>query len=128
MFALTGVMFAASASGSIFRIQLGNQVEVDPEEIHVTFDDVKGVSKQVLRWYFKLGHDHFLLHVFQFFCHPIIYCYAVFLLMTELLNELNVHRCRCNNCKFDILNVQLLPFEIFLGLSLMPSSLQRSPK
>jgi ATP-dependent metalloprotease len=38
-------MFAASASGSVFRIQLGNQVEVDPEEIHVTFDDVKGVSQ-----------------------------------------------------------------------------------
>ncbi|XP_044740749.1 ATP-dependent zinc metalloprotease YME1L isoform X2 [Chrysoperla carnea] len=42
----------ASASGSVFsRIQLGNQVEVDPEEIHVTFDDVKGAdeAKQELR-------------------------------------------------------------------------------
>jgi hypothetical protein len=39
------VMFAASTTGSVFRIQIGNQVEVDPEEIHVTFDDVKGVSK-----------------------------------------------------------------------------------
>ena len=28
----------------MFRIQLGSQVEVDPEEIHVTFEDVKGVS------------------------------------------------------------------------------------
>jgi len=27
----------------MFRIQLGNQSEVDPEDIHVTFDDVKGV-------------------------------------------------------------------------------------
>jgi ATP-dependent metalloprotease len=43
--ALTDVTFAASASGSVFRIQLGGQVEVDPEEIHVTFDDVKGVSE-----------------------------------------------------------------------------------
>lgn len=34
-----------------FRIQLGNQVEVDPEEIHVTFDDVKGAdeAKQELK-------------------------------------------------------------------------------
>ncbi|XP_050510032.1 ATP-dependent zinc metalloprotease YME1L [Diabrotica virgifera virgifera] len=33
------------------RIQLGNQVEVDPEEIHVTFEDVKGVdeAKQELK-------------------------------------------------------------------------------
>lgn len=32
-------------------IQLGNQVEVDPEEIHVTFDDVKGCdeAKQELK-------------------------------------------------------------------------------
>jgi ATP-dependent metalloprotease len=45
MTALTDVTFAASASGSMFRIQLGGQVEVDAEEIHVTFDDVKGVSQ-----------------------------------------------------------------------------------
>ncbi|XP_023708046.1 ATP-dependent zinc metalloprotease YME1L isoform X2 [Cryptotermes secundus] len=45
------VSFMASASGSVFRIQLGNQVEVDPEEIHVTFEDVKGVdeAKQELK-------------------------------------------------------------------------------
>ncbi|CAG9812984.1 unnamed protein product [Phaedon cochleariae] len=45
------VSLLASASGSVFRIQLGNQVEVDPEEIHVTFDDVKGVdeAKQELK-------------------------------------------------------------------------------
>ncbi|ERL88257.1 ATP-dependent zinc metalloprotease YME1L [Dendroctonus ponderosae] len=45
------VSLMASASGSVFRIQLGNQVEVDPEEIHVTFDDVKGVdeAKQELK-------------------------------------------------------------------------------
>ncbi|KAG5899543.1 hypothetical protein JTB14_008229 [Gonioctena quinquepunctata] len=45
------ISLLASASGSVFRIQLGNQVEVDPEEIHVTFDDVKGVdeAKQELK-------------------------------------------------------------------------------
>ncbi|XP_063237520.1 ATP-dependent zinc metalloprotease YME1L isoform X2 [Bacillus rossius redtenbacheri] len=45
------VSLFASTSGSMFRIQLGNQVEVDPEEIHVTFDDVKGVeeAKQELK-------------------------------------------------------------------------------
>jgi hypothetical protein len=42
---VTSVIFAASTTGSVFRIQIGNQVEVDPEEIHVTFDDVKGVSQ-----------------------------------------------------------------------------------
>lgn len=33
------------------RIQLGNHVEVDPEDIHVTFDDVKGAdeAKQELK-------------------------------------------------------------------------------
>ena len=45
MLSVTSVMFAASTTGSVFRIQIGNQVEVDPEEIHVTFDDVKGVSR-----------------------------------------------------------------------------------
>ncbi|KAF4519110.1 hypothetical protein B566_EDAN010532 [Ephemera danica] len=45
------VSLMASLSGSMFRIQLGNQAEVDPEEIHVTFDDVKGVeeAKQELK-------------------------------------------------------------------------------
>ncbi|CAG9859482.1 unnamed protein product [Phyllotreta striolata] len=45
------VSLLASASGSVFRIQLGNQVEVDPEEIHITFEDVKGVdeAKQELK-------------------------------------------------------------------------------
>lgn len=35
----------------VVRIQLGNQVEVDPEEINVTFDDVKGCdeAKQELK-------------------------------------------------------------------------------
>ena len=28
----------------MFKIQIGSRVEVDPEEIHVTFNDVKGVS------------------------------------------------------------------------------------
>lgn len=33
------------------RIQLGNQVEVDPEDISVTFEDVKGAdeAKQELK-------------------------------------------------------------------------------
>ncbi|KAM7343056.1 ATP-dependent zinc metalloprotease YME1L isoform 2-T2 [Cochliomyia hominivorax] len=41
----------SSSNGSMFRIQLGNQVEVDPEEIHVTFEDVKGCdeAKQELK-------------------------------------------------------------------------------
>lgn len=45
------ISLLASTSGSMFRIQLGNQVEVDPEEIHVTFDDVKGAdeAKQELK-------------------------------------------------------------------------------
>lgn len=36
---------------SFSSIQLGSQVEVDPEEIHVTFDDVKGCdeAKQELK-------------------------------------------------------------------------------
>ncbi|XP_017839810.1 ATP-dependent zinc metalloprotease YME1L isoform X2 [Drosophila busckii] len=43
--------FFTSSNGSVFRIQLGNQVEVDPEDIHVTFDDVKGCdeAKQELK-------------------------------------------------------------------------------
>ncbi|XP_066157472.1 ATP-dependent zinc metalloprotease YME1L [Euwallacea fornicatus] len=45
------VSLMVSTNGSVFRIQLGNQVEVDPEEIHVTFEDVKGVdeAKQELK-------------------------------------------------------------------------------
>ncbi|XP_072391007.1 ATP-dependent zinc metalloprotease YME1L [Diabrotica undecimpunctata] len=53
VFIFLAIIFSliASASGSVFRIQLGNQVEVDPEEIHVTFEDVKGVdeAKQELK-------------------------------------------------------------------------------
>ncbi|XP_037714654.1 ATP-dependent zinc metalloprotease YME1L isoform X2 [Drosophila subpulchrella] len=43
--------FFTTSNGSVFRIQLGNQVEVDPEEINVTFDDVKGCdeAKQELK-------------------------------------------------------------------------------
>ncbi|XP_055689264.1 ATP-dependent zinc metalloprotease YME1L isoform X2 [Lutzomyia longipalpis] len=53
-----GIFFSlfSSTSGSVFsnsqnRIQLGNQVEVDPEEISVTFEDVKGCdeAKQELK-------------------------------------------------------------------------------
>ncbi|GBP81055.1 ATP-dependent zinc metalloprotease YME1 homolog [Eumeta japonica] len=45
------VSLIASVSGTVFRIQLGNQVEVDPEDISVTFDDVKGAdeAKQELK-------------------------------------------------------------------------------
>lgn len=41
----------ASASGTVFKLQLGNQVEVDAQEIDITFDDVKGVdeAKQELK-------------------------------------------------------------------------------
>lgn len=53
VFIFLAIIFSllASASGSVFRIQLGNQVEVDPEDIHVTFEDVKGVdeAKQELK-------------------------------------------------------------------------------
>ncbi|XP_030745502.1 ATP-dependent zinc metalloprotease YME1 homolog [Sitophilus oryzae] len=45
------ISLMASTNGSVFRIQLGNQIEVDPEDIHVTFEDVKGVdeAKQELK-------------------------------------------------------------------------------
>lgn len=45
MFKLITVNFA------FIRIQLGNHVEVDPEDINVTFDDVKGAdeAKQELK-------------------------------------------------------------------------------
>ncbi|XP_012251729.2 ATP-dependent zinc metalloprotease YME1L isoform X2 [Athalia rosae] len=50
---LLGVLgsFFASSSGTMFRIQLGNQVEVDPEDIDVKFSDVKGAdeAKQELK-------------------------------------------------------------------------------
>ncbi|XP_059470518.1 ATP-dependent zinc metalloprotease YME1L [Neocloeon triangulifer] len=53
IFLFLGVIISlmASLSGSMFRIQLGNQSEVDPEDIHVTFDDVKGAdeAKQELK-------------------------------------------------------------------------------
>lgn len=39
------VCYSASTNGSMFRIQLGSHAAVDPEEIHVTFDDVKGVNE-----------------------------------------------------------------------------------
>jgi ATP-dependent metalloprotease len=39
------VTLMATTGGSMFKIQLGNRVEVDPEEIHVTFNDVKGVEE-----------------------------------------------------------------------------------
>lgn len=38
-------VLVAGTTGSIFRIQLGSHSAVDPEEIHVTFDDVKGVNE-----------------------------------------------------------------------------------
>lgn len=39
-------------TGTMFKIQLTNQVEVNSEEITVTFNDVKGVS--LLLFYKKL--------------------------------------------------------------------------
>lgn len=41
----------SSTNGSVFRIQLGPQVEVDPEDINITFNDVKGCdeAKQELK-------------------------------------------------------------------------------
>lgn len=43
--------FLASSNGSMFRMQIGKQIEIDPVEIHVTFEDVKGVdeAKQELK-------------------------------------------------------------------------------
>ncbi|XP_043279017.1 ATP-dependent zinc metalloprotease YME1L [Venturia canescens] len=35
----------ASTNGSMFRIQIGKQGMIDPEEINVTFEDVKGVDE-----------------------------------------------------------------------------------
>lgn len=45
------MIFISTANGSIFKIHLGKQIEIDPVEIHVTFDDVKGAdeAKQELR-------------------------------------------------------------------------------
>ncbi|XP_058452376.1 ATP-dependent zinc metalloprotease YME1L isoform X2 [Malaya genurostris] len=45
------VSLFVSTNGSVFRIQIGNQVEVDPEDISVTFEDVKGCdeAKQELK-------------------------------------------------------------------------------
>lgn len=42
-----GIMISlfSSTNGSVFRIQIGNQVEVDAEEINVTFEDVKGCDE-----------------------------------------------------------------------------------
>ncbi len=35
----------SSTNGSVFRIQIGNQVEVDAEEINISFEDVKGCDE-----------------------------------------------------------------------------------
>lgn len=37
-------MFLVVLTGTMFKIQLTNQVEVNSEDITVTFNDVKGVS------------------------------------------------------------------------------------
>lgn len=62
IFLFLGVIISlmASLSGSMFRIQLGNQSEVDPEDIHVTFDDVKGVCIQLF-YIEALFTEHVLL-------------------------------------------------------------------
>ncbi|KAK6624075.1 ATP-dependent zinc metalloprotease yme1l [Polyplax serrata] len=43
--------FLASTNGSMFRMQIGKQIEIDPIEINITFEDVKGVdeAKQELK-------------------------------------------------------------------------------
>lgn len=50
---ITAIMVSlfTSNNGSVFRIQLGNNVEIDPEDISVSFDDVKGCdeAKQELK-------------------------------------------------------------------------------
>ncbi len=47
---VTGTIMA-SASGTVFKLQLNSQVEVDAQDIDITFDDVKGVdeAKQELK-------------------------------------------------------------------------------
>ncbi|KAL0278581.1 UNVERIFIED_CONTAM: hypothetical protein PYX00_000362 [Menopon gallinae] len=44
---LLGVFLAyfAGNSGSLFKVHMGKQIEIDPIQIHVTFDDVKGVDE-----------------------------------------------------------------------------------
>ncbi|XP_058810059.1 ATP-dependent zinc metalloprotease YME1L [Phymastichus coffea] len=39
------VFIMATTGGSMFKIQIGNRLQVDPEEINVTFNDVKGVEE-----------------------------------------------------------------------------------
>ncbi|KAL7033786.1 hypothetical protein ACKWTF_007720 [Chironomus riparius] len=50
---ITAIMASlfTSNNGSVFRIQLGTNVEIDPEDISVSFDDVKGCdeAKQELK-------------------------------------------------------------------------------
>lgn len=50
---ITAIMVSlfTSNNGSVFRIQLGTNVEIDPEDISVSFDDVKGCdeAKQELK-------------------------------------------------------------------------------
>ncbi|XP_015515862.1 ATP-dependent zinc metalloprotease YME1L [Neodiprion lecontei] len=48
---MSGVTLYASASGSVFRFPLGNQIEVSADDINVTFNDVKGAdeAKQELK-------------------------------------------------------------------------------
>lgn len=47
---VVGVLFAVT-SGSMYRFSMGQRAEINPEMIHVTFNDVKGVeeAKQELR-------------------------------------------------------------------------------
>ncbi|XP_014300688.1 ATP-dependent zinc metalloprotease YME1L isoform X1 [Microplitis demolitor] len=40
-----GVYKKSGGSGSMFRISLGSHTAIDPEEINITFDDVKGVTE-----------------------------------------------------------------------------------
>lgn len=42
------MLFSGSLGGSVFRMHVRNGSEVQPEDIKVTFQDVKGVSMSLL--------------------------------------------------------------------------------
>lgn len=52
----------------MFRIQIGNQVEVDPEDIDVTFNDVKGVNDSIFNAsnFMKITLLHLFVYLFVY--------------------------------------------------------------
>lgn len=42
--------------GGIFKLPMSHRIEIDPEDIHVTFNDVKGVSNKYFYY-----HQFFIL-------------------------------------------------------------------